>query len=172
MTTEHTLNPTLQTAAARLADVLLAMCEQNERLLELADRHEAALRCADGREIDRVSRERTSVLGHLAALDRQREQWIAPWKTERVATIAAIVTRLPEELGTRLSAIGQRLRSLLESLRERHARIVEASRQMSEHLAGISRAVTQSAETGHSGYSRQGQNIAGQARPTRLDIKS
>lgn len=172
MQTSPTHASMLENAAARLADVLLALCEQNERLLELANRHEAALRQANGPEVERITRERTGVMGQIEALERQREQWVTPWRNERVATIAAIVSRVPAELGERLSAIGIRLRKLLQHVRERHAVLVEASRQMTEHLAGISRGVTQSAAAGHSGYSRQGKNIQGQARPTRLDIKS
>lgn len=165
------IDPGLETSAARLADVLLGMCELNQSLVSLADRHVAALRKGDGVEIERVSRERVGVIGQLEALERERERWTRPWREARVATVSGIVSRVSSEVGERLRGVGQRLRSLLETLRERHALIADATRAMGEHLAGVTRAVTQAIAT-HGGYSRQGKAVAAPVAPTRLDVRS
>lgn len=168
--TASVASPELVACASRLADVLEAMCEQQRTLLTLAEEHLRAVRLADAVAIAHLSQQRSMAVGQLEALERERSRCVGPWRAERVATVAAIASRVPGELGSRLSLVASELRKLIGEVQARHEQVKDVTRRVAEHLAGVTRSMVQ-ARSVHGAYSRFGRAVPVAASPGTLDLR-
>jgi len=172
--------PEARARAARLAGSLDALRAGQERLLELADRRERAIRAARPMELAESLRLETETIRSIAETDAARAQEAA-WFAERLggnegrrARATWIASRLP----TSMTAERQRIESSAASLREaieRVARRTAADRLGAERLARHMRGLIETAgeRLGASGgYGSRGQRASARPAAVGIDVTS
>ncbi|MCC6677061.1 MAG: flagellar export chaperone FlgN [Phycisphaerales bacterium] len=151
--------------AAELDALLTASLEENKGLLELAARHRAALRRADGAAAHACAEEQDGCLRRLADLDRRRLELIAAFGRARAgqkppSTISDLAESVAEPERTRLREKATAVRELMARIRGEYQTIQIATRSLLAHMEGLMRQVgrqlSQSGTYGRRGYVEAG----------------
>jgi len=166
--------------AERLAAALDALSAGQERLLDLADRREAAIRSAKPTALADTLREETEEIRSIAGLDAARSEQ-AEWFASRLGLPRGqrpralwIASRLPASMQREKRRIEQAAEGLRERI-ERVARRTAADRLSAERLARHMRGLieTASSQLGTStGYGARGEHRRAPAAPVGIDLTS
>ncbi|MEM7628293.1 MAG: flagellar export chaperone FlgN [Planctomycetota bacterium] len=176
--------PTLDAqATAALEQLLGAMHERQERLLELALEHREAISGADaGRLGEIVTRTRT-LLEEVASLDAERCRLLGVGAPRMGASrnagddtagvkLTDLARRAPEPARSRLVERAGSLRALMERVRAEHASLRAASESMVQHMRGLMQQVAASMSHAKT-YSAAGRvECAGSPVVTGIDVSS
>ena len=164
----------LDPAVAELETLLRGLLAEHGELLNLAAEHRRAISKADsaalaaclaqqGQVVQRVAdleRRRMSLMVRLSdrlrssGVERALGSGVQPVVPDRI-TITSLARTLPEPVRTRLIAVAERLRELLERLHREHLVLKEAAAALASHMEGVMRQVGRAFS--HAGtYGRRG----------------
>lgn len=152
---------------SELDALLTVSLEENQRLLDLAGRHRAALRRADGPAAQACAEEQDGCLRRLADLDRRRLDLIAAFgrgRTEAGGKAASTISELTETVAeperTRLREKASAVREMMARIRGEYQTIQIATRSLLAHMEGLMRQVgrqlSQAGTYGRRGYVEPG----------------
>ena len=166
--------------AERLAAALDALSAGQERLLDLADKREEAIRKARPAALADTLREETEEIRTIAGLDAARSEQ-AEWFASRLGLprgqrprASWIASRLPASMKREK----QRIEKAAEGLRERIERVARrtasdrlSAERLAQHMRGLIE--TASAQLGTStGYGSRGERRRAPAAPVGIDLTS
>ena len=166
--------------AVKLADSLDALRAGQEKLLELADRRERAVRSAKPAELADSLREETETIRGIAELDAQRAEQAA-WFAQRLgsehgrrARATWIASRLPASMAAerqRIERSADSLRERIEAVSRRAASDRLSAERLARHMRGLIE--TASERLGASGgYGARGERRASTHAPVGIDVTS
>lgn len=158
-----------------LERVLESLAAEHESLIALARGHREALRKADSPAIARIATLRAEANERIVELDRERARLV-----DEIAkslglpsvnlTVRALIARLGGPSAARLSALAQRLRSLIEEARQEQSALREATATLAGHLGGLLAQVAQTCAVART-YTARGRMAQGIALPAAMDIR-
>jgi hypothetical protein len=175
------LNP-LSVAAEQLDRILRELVAAHEELLGLAGAQRSAISRADVRSLSDVTNAQTAVAERIADLERQRQATVAVMlkhagpiagtgQTPGRPSIANLVRAIADPLRSRLLAVADRLREVLNKLHTEHMALRDAAESLSDHMEGLMRQVCR--KLSHAGtYARSGAIDTSAPVITALDIRS
>jgi len=138
----------------RLDELLGGREDEHTTLLQLAHEHKQSLTHADPESLKRVTMQTSEVLMRIARIERERQGLITQGG-HAVDTLDQLLERFDHDDRQRISQRRQRLRELIERVRDEQQAVKLASEQLANHMKGLMKQV--SASLSHAGtYSRGG----------------
>ncbi|MBL0928179.1 MAG: flagellar protein FlgN [Phycisphaerales bacterium] len=169
--------PDLSGPAAALEGVLRDLVSEYEQLLELARGRDAAIRRADVRSLAGIVETENAAVQRIAEIEKRRVAVVGSLaerlgSPDRVGTpVSWLEARMAEPVRSRIAALAQRLRDLMDGVLAINTRCRQAAEMLSSHMEGLLRAVT--ARLNHSGtYGRRGLVEAGVQVVSAVDLRS
>lgn len=158
-----------------LERVLESLAAEHESIIALAREHRAALRKADSPAIAAIAGQRAEANTRIAQLDRERAKLVAEMAKELGMpsvnlTVRALIARLGSPSATRVAALAERLRGLIEEARQEQSALREATAAIAGHLGGLLAQVAQSCAVART-YTAHGRMAQGIALPAAMDIR-
>jgi len=169
----------LSVATERLDAALRDLISAHEELLKLAAAQRSAISRADARSLADVLSAQMAVAQRVVELEQQRQGAVvllgkaSPTTGAMGAktTIAQLVRAVADPARSRLLALAERLRELLNRLHTEHMAVRAAAESLSSHMEGLMRQVCR--KLSHAGtYARSGAIDSGCAVVTALDVRS
>lgn len=177
----------LTAAADQLDQTLRELLAAHEELLTLAAAHRSAISRADVRALADVLAAQGAVTERIVELERQRQAAVAgmirhagltgptsgftqgPGAAR--TTLSQLVRAISDPARSRLLAVADRLREVLNRLHAEHMALREAAESLSDHMEGLMRQVCR--KLSHAGtYARSGVIDTSAPVVTALDIRS
>lgn len=130
-------------APLHLEELLGELIGAHERLLALAREHRAALSRADSAAIAACIRAQNEAVQGVAAIEARRMAVVTSMADLAGAppTLSSIIARLPAGARDRLTALGERLRSLLTTLHREQEVLRTAAEALAAHMDGLMRQI-------------------------------
>lgn len=165
----------MDTAAADLDESLRGLIAAHEELLQLAAAHRSAISRADVRALSDIMNAQAAVVERVGELERQRQAAVAVMARAAGVgtkmTVTQIVRALADPMRSRLLALADRLREVLNRLHAEHMALREAAESLSGHMEGLMRQVCR--KLSHAGtYARSGVVDTSAPVVTALDVRS
>ena len=170
----------LAVATEQLDGALRDLIAAHEELLRLAGAQRSAISRADPRALSDVLNAQSAVAQRVVELEQQRQGAVvlltkaAPQPigaTGAKATMSQLARAIADPARSRLLALADRLRELLNRLHTEHMALKAAAESLSSHMEGLMRQVCR--KLSHAGtYARSGAIDAGGAVMTALDVRS
>lgn len=167
----------LAVATERLDAALRDLIGAHEELLRLAASQRIAISRADARALSDILNAQAAVAQRVVELEQQRQGAVvlltkaAPQAAGAKATISQLARAIADPARSRLLALAERLRDLLNRLHIEHMALRAAAESLSSHMEGLMRQVCR--KLSHAGtYARSGAIDTGGAVLTALDVRS
>lgn len=167
-------------AAAEELDLSLrGLITAHEELLRLAAAHRSAISRADVRALTDIMNAQAAVVQRVSELEQQRQAAVAVLAKATAAgsggtpkpTVSQLVRTLSDPMRSRLVALADRLREILNRLHAEQMALREAAETLSGHMEGLMRQVCR--KLSHAGtYARSGVVDTSAPVVTALDVRS
>lgn len=138
----------------RLDGLLAQLEDEHQLLLGLAGEHRTALAHAAVNELKKITMRTSESLMRVARIEQQRQALIAR-QGEPIETLEQLLDRFSDDDRARISERRDRLRSLIERVRDEQQAVKMASENLANHMRGLMKQA--GASLSHTGtYSRGG----------------
>lgn len=176
---------TVAAAGEQLDAVLRQLVEAHEELLRLAGAQRDAITRADVRALNDVTLAQAAVVQRVAELEQARQAAVAvlaravggavpaqrPGQTGAKVTITQMAKAVADPLRSRILAMADRLRDLLNRLHAEHMALRAAAESLSSHMEGLMRQICR--KLSHAGtYARSGVVDTSAPVVTALDVRT
>jgi hypothetical protein len=156
-----------------LDTVLRELIAAHEELLTLASAQRSAIQRADVRALADIAAAQGAVMERVVDLERRRQTVVASLASgiKGKVTVTQLARLIADPARSRLTALADRLRELLNRLHQEHMALRAAAETLGAHMEGLMRQVCR--KLSHAGtYARSGAIESGGAVVTALDVRT